>query len=202
MENISSKVENEVHSMRDVYEYCPEFENDKYLLRLISTEDTNDLLKVYSDASAVPFFNGDNCNGDDFYYKTLERMKQAVDFWIFSYNERYFVRWTIIDKTLKRTIGTIELFHREADDDFNHAGVLRLDLGSEFEEAGVIRELLQIIIPPAFDLFDCGEIITKVPLYAIERAKAVSKVGFERTERLLVGTMDGYAYKDYWTIKR
>ena len=56
MENISSKTENEVHSMRDVYEYCPEFENDKYLLRLISEEDTNDLLKVYSDASAVPFF--------------------------------------------------------------------------------------------------------------------------------------------------
>ena len=73
--------------MRDVYEYCPEFENDKYLLRLISAEDTNDLLKVYSDTSAVPFFNSDNCNGDDFYYKTLERMKQAVDFWIFSYNE-------------------------------------------------------------------------------------------------------------------
>ena len=48
--------------MRDVYEYCPEFENDKYLLRLISEEDTNDLLKVYSDASAVPFFNGDNCD--------------------------------------------------------------------------------------------------------------------------------------------
>ena len=41
--------------MRDAYEYCPEFENDKYLLRLISEEDTNDLLKVYSDASAVPF---------------------------------------------------------------------------------------------------------------------------------------------------
>ena len=80
--------------------------------------------------------------------------------------------------------------------------MLRLDLGSEFEEATVIRELLQIIIPTSFDLFDCDEIITKVPLYAIERAEAVSQVGFEKTERLLVGTMDGYAYKDYWAIKR
>ena len=91
----------EVHIMRDVYEYCPEFENEKFLLRLISAEDSNDLLKVYSDPDAVPFFNSDNCNGDDFHYKTLERMKQAVDFWIFSYNERYFVRWTIIDKETK-----------------------------------------------------------------------------------------------------
>lgn len=39
-------------------------------------------------------------------------------------------------------------------------------------------------------------------LYAIERIEAVSKIGFEKTDRLLVGTMDGYAYKDYLTIKR
>ena len=45
--------------MRDVYEYCPEFENEKFLLRLISAEDSNDLLKVYSDPDAVPFFNSD-----------------------------------------------------------------------------------------------------------------------------------------------
>ena len=54
----------------------------------------------------------------------------------------------------------------------------------------------------AYELFDCEEIITKVPLYAIERIEAVSKLGFDKTDRLLVGTMDGYAYKDYWTIKR
>ena len=51
--------------MRDVYEYCPQFENEKFLLRLISAQETNALLKVYSDAEAVPFFNSDNCNGDD-----------------------------------------------------------------------------------------------------------------------------------------
>lgn len=58
--------------MRDVYEFCPEFENDKFLLRLISEEDTNDLLRVYSDVKAVPFFNGDNCNGDDFSIRQLK----------------------------------------------------------------------------------------------------------------------------------
>lgn len=35
-------------------------------------------------------------------------MKQAVDLWIFSYNERYFVRWTIIDKETNEAVGTIE----------------------------------------------------------------------------------------------
>lgn len=32
--------------MRDVYAFCPEFENDKFLLRLISEseEDTNEII--------------------------------------------------------------------------------------------------------------------------------------------------------------
>ena len=59
-----------------------------------------------------------------------------------------------------------------------------------------------MIIPGAFDLFDCKEIITKVPIYAIERMEAVKKIGIEKTDRLLIGTMDGYAYKDYWSIRR
>ena len=111
--------------MKDVYEFCPQFENEKYLLRLIEEKDLEDLHKVYSDKKAVPFFNGDNCHGDDFYYETIERMKQAVDFWIFSYKERYFVRWTIFDKSTNQAIGTIELFHRDSErgifTDYSHA---------------------------------------------------------------------------------
>ena len=56
-------------------------QNDKYILRPLKDEDAEDLLKVYSDIKAVPLFNSDNCNGDDFHYKTLERMRQAMGFW-------------------------------------------------------------------------------------------------------------------------
>ena len=46
------------------------------------------------------------------------------------------------------------------------------------------------------------EIITKVPVYAVERIEAMKRVGFKKSTKLLVGTIDGYAYKDYWTINR
>ena len=62
----------------DVYKECPKFENDRYILRLTVRGDCDGLLKVYSDKKAVPFFNGDNCHGDDFYYTTAERMLQGV----------------------------------------------------------------------------------------------------------------------------
>ena len=49
--------------------------NERFILRLFQDEDCNDLLKVYSDKNALPFFNSDNCDGDNFYYATEERMK-------------------------------------------------------------------------------------------------------------------------------
>ena len=65
----------------NVYENCPVYENETYLLRLVEDGDIDDLLKVYSDEKAVPFFNADNCHGDDFHYVTRERMQQALAFW-------------------------------------------------------------------------------------------------------------------------
>lgn len=187
--------------MRDVYEYCPSFENDKYLLRLISEEDTSDLLKVYSDDKAVPFFNGDNCNGDDFYYKTLERMKQAVDFWIFSYKERYFVRWSIVDKDTKEVVGTIELFHRDVDAHFYECGLLRLDLRSDYENASEIENIIRLISTTTFDLFYCDKIATKAISKATERRNALYNLGFVVADKKIVGN-DGTVYGDYFILEK
>ena len=57
----------------DVYKNLPAFASAHFLLRGVTMADAEDLLKVYSDEKAVPFFNGDNCHGDDFHYTTLER---------------------------------------------------------------------------------------------------------------------------------
>lgn len=41
--------------MSDVYENCPAFENDKFLLRFSQLDDAEDLVSVYSDKNALPF---------------------------------------------------------------------------------------------------------------------------------------------------
>lgn len=66
----------------DVYENCPIYENEYYMLRMTNKEDKADLLKVYSDEKSVPFFNSDNCGGDDFYYTTEKRMNKRLNFGI------------------------------------------------------------------------------------------------------------------------
>lgn len=188
------------------YDKCPILENDNYRLRLVEATDAPDLLRVYSDEKAVPFFNSDNCNGDDFHYTTLERMQSAIDFWLWAYQDRGFVRWAIVDRHTGQAIGTIELFNRRAlegqkpRDYFNECGLLRLDLRSDYEETAQIEEILSLIVPPAFELFSCQMIATKIPPAAARRKEAAEHMGFRLSEEKLIGGDDNKVYGDYYVL--
>lgn len=182
------------------YEKCPVYENENYLLRLVDSADTADLLQVYSDEKAVPYFNGDNCHGDDFHYTSMERMSAAVEFWLQAYEQKAFVRWVIVDKQLSRAIGTIELFNRRAADYYDDCGLLRLDLRSDYERTESIREILTLIAPPAFELFGCRMIATKIPPYASCRKEAAESLGFAASAEKLIGGDDKVEYGDYYVL--
>ena len=245
------------------YKNCPVYENENYLLRLVEVSDAPDLLLVYSDEKAVPYFNSDNCNGDDFHYTTPERMESAIGFWRTAYAQNAFVRWAVIDRrshsaytpltsnvhntdagsanipaanngdttdagssnnpvanngnttdivssntpavnngavTVGTAVGTIELFNRQASDYYHDCGLLRLDLRSDYETADSIREILSLIVPPAFDLFGCKMIATKIPPFADSRKAAAEACGFTACEEKLIGGDDNREYGDYYIL--
>ncbi len=184
----------------DVYKDCSEYENENYILRMVKSEDTKDLLKVYSDIQAVPFFNSDNCGGDNFYYSTESRMMQAIEYWLWEYSRRGFVRWVILSKATNEAIGTIELFHRDANDYFTNCGLLRLDIRSDYETSSEIVKILQLIIPPTYRLFHCDKIATKAIPSAIERISALESMGFKHSEEKLIGH-DGTNYDSYYVLE-
>ena len=183
------------------YETCPAFENERYLLRCVKEDDAADLLLVYSDEIAVPFFNANNCGGEDFHYTTLERMEQAIRYWKWEYDRKGFVRWSIVEKENGRAVGTIELFNRQAQDYFDNCGLLRLDLRSDYEKCETIADILSLIVPPTFLWFDCEMIATKIPPFAGERRKAAESLGFSASEEKLVGH-DGTGYFHYFVLHR
>ena len=183
----------------NVYEDCPVFQNERYVLRLLEDGDLGDLLKVYSDVKAVPLFNGDNCHGDDFHYTTPERMKQALNFWKDAYTNGWFVRFAVIDKETNEVIGTVEEFRREEKDFFTDCGLLRLDLRSDYEMATEIRSILSLIAFPSFYMFGCAIVATKAIPTAKERISALTALGFSKSEEPLVGH-DGTKYYDYWVL--
>lgn len=185
----------------NVYKNCPKYENENYILRIVSKEDKKDLLKVYSDEKAVPFFNSDNCGGDDFYYTTEKRMEQAIEYWLWEYNRQGFVRWSIVSKATNESIGTIELFHRDADDYFTNCGLLRLDIRSDYEISNEIIKILRLIIEPTYTLFHCNKIATKAITSATERILALKDLGFKLSEERLIGH-DRTEYNSYFVLNQ
>lgn len=184
----------------DVYADCPVFDDGSYCLRLIAEADAEDLLRVYSDEKAYPFFNSDNCR-DDFRYTSPERMREAVRYWLWEYAERGFVRWSIYSHDAGEVVGTIELFHRDAGDFFTDCGLLRLDLRSDYEKEDVIQAILRQISAPAFAMFSCRMLATKAVPEAEERIRALAACGYEKSDQALIGR-EGVSYRSYWVLPK
>ena len=63
-----------------------------------------------------------------------------------------------------------------------------------------MKEIMSLIVPHIFEMFDCQQVVTKVPIYAVERKAAAEAFGFEKTDSLLVAK-DGVAFNGYWIFK-
>jgi RimJ/RimL family protein N-acetyltransferase len=161
-----------------IYKNCPIYRNDKITLRLTQGEDTPELLHCYADKLAVPLFNGDNCNGDTFYYPTVERMKQAVNFWAYSYDTKQFVRMTIIWNATGEIIGTVEMFNRGATSGYGVHGVLRIDLMSRYENEEVLDAVLDLVEDHYYQALGVEWIMTKVVDLAVKRRNVLARRGY------------------------
>jgi [ribosomal protein S5]-alanine N-acetyltransferase len=177
---------------KDIFKECPIYTTEILTLKLTSLEDVAELLKCYSDEKAVLLFNSDNCNGDDFHYNTIERMKEAVEFWKYSYEHRYFVRLTVFLNATKEKIGTVEMFKREEVDEFNHFGVLRIDLQNKYEKKQYIDEILQISNQNFYKDFGVESILTKAIDIATERIASLKKKGYVKIDKKFM------IYDDYF----
>ncbi len=180
-----------------LYEMNPVLENGRFCLRKVSSADVGDLHAVYSDLQALPFFNSDNCDGDNFYYESRKRMKEAVDFWQTAWNNAWFARLAIEDLQSGCVIGTTELCLRVSDDEFNQSVILRIDLRSDYEKKSVLSSLVNLIMDQIPEYFGTRKVISKAWPYAIERQKAFAGCGFRASSYNLIGK-DGYPYRNYW----
>ena len=131
--------------MKNVYEQCPIYETESFILRLVKLEDAEDLLACYSDKDNVSKFNDDFCTSD-FYYSTVSEMEDCIKFWLEEYQNQYYVRFSVINKADRKAIGTVEIFGGEA-------GVLRIDLSSKNNTEESFGEILKLAIEQFIDDF-------------------------------------------------
>lgn len=177
----------------DVYTVCPVYQTRSLTLKRTAPQDAEALLKCYSDERAVPFFNSDNCNGDTFYYTTIEQMARTIGLWDASFRARQFIRWTISANSPGEIIGTVEMFYRTTTEEFGPYGLMRIDLRSDFETLPVISELLDIADRHFYDAFDVETIVTKAIPAAKARTEALTRKGYKPLEKEFLGFKHYYA---------
>lgn len=175
-----------------IYEKCPVYESEKFIFRMVEEKDAKDLLDCYSDPKAVKLFNSDNCTSD-FFYKTLEEMEECIHFWLDQYKDKYYVRFSIVDKQSNKAIGTIEFYDRKVSyKDITKVGVQRVDLASKYEKEIFISEIIDIVIDNLCEAFQVEHIITKAIQDAKERILSLNNKNFERLEDKAILPYDDY----------
>ena len=64
-----------------------------------------------------------------------------------------------------------------------------------------IVKILELIIEPAYVLFQCDKIATKAIDLAVERISALKRLGFKYSEEKLIGH-DGTEYDSYYVLEQ
>jgi len=163
----------------DPFESCPAVETERFTLRLVQTEDAGDLLNCYADLRTRAIFTADKYIRD-FRYQTLEDMEECIRFWLEEYRNRVYVRFSILDRTASRAIGTAEMFNATGHlADGDALGILRLDLASPYEKQPYLQALLECCVASFDGLFAVERIATLAVPSAKERISALRALDFE-----------------------
>lgn len=175
------------------FDECPILESEHFIFRLVEEKDSKDLLKCYSDSKSAKIFNCDNCNSN-FVYRTEEAVLNLIKFWLVEYNNRGYIRFSIVDKNKKIVIGTIEIFSKkEVYENAGRVGVLRLDLVSNHESLDDIIEILNMIDLNFPYTFGIDSIITKAISEADIRIRALKLNGYN-----ILHDKNITSYSDYY----
>ena len=178
------------YGRNDPYAECPEFETEHFHLRQVRGEDAEELLHAfYGDLSEWMFYGSDMCKSIFAgRYATLDEMKNCIRSWLKEYANRYYIRFTVIDKQTEKAAGTIEVFdniHSEKkwrQEAVSRGLVLHVDLAVPYETKDYISELLDLADKEFFRLFGFKYLLIRAIPEAKERIAALLSAGYEPFE--------------------
>jgi RimJ/RimL family protein N-acetyltransferase len=163
------------------YHNCPTIETEHFIFRLVNKNDAADLIKCYSDPKAQELFNSVNCSSD-FRFNTIDEMDEMINYWLIEYAQQAYVRFSIVDKSTKRAIGTIEMFGKIGQYKVDR-GILRIDVESGYENKTSLFEIISMCVENFYLLFGVKEIATRAIPEAADRIEALTKNGFQYSDQ-------------------
>ena len=178
------------YGRNDPYANCPEFDTEHFHLRQVREDDAEELLEsFYGDLSGWMFYGNSMCKSIFAgRYATLEEMKKCIRSWLKEYANRYYIRFTVLDKKAGKAVGTIEVFdniHSEKKwktGAVKHGFVLHIDFAVTCETKEYISEILALADKEFFRLFGFEYLLIRAVPEAKERIAALTAARYEPFE--------------------
>ena len=151
------------------------------MLRQVREEDAEELLEFFrEDLVGWKFFDRAN--------DMLDEMRKCIKSWLSAYANRTYIRFTAVDKTTGKAIGSIEIYdniHREKKwklEAVRHGFVMHINLALPYETRESIGELLKLADDKFFRLFGFNHLLIRAVPGANERIAALLLFGYEPFE--------------------
>lgn len=169
------------YGRNDPYAKCPEFDTEHFHLRQVCMEDAEELLCYYGDLSKWMFYGNSWSNGIfTSSHPTLEEMQKCITSWLDEYKNKFYIRFSVIDKAVGKPVGTIEVFDNL--DRAKRGAALHIDLSAPYETRAYLAELLTLADSELFPLFGFKYLIVRALPNAAERLAALRSAGYELFE--------------------
>jgi len=169
------------YGRNDPYARCPEFETEHMKFRQVREEDAEELLHAfYGDLSEWMFYGQEMTNRIfASRHATVDEMRRCISVWLDEYRNKYYIRFSVIDKTTKKAIGTIEVFNNAGSKDDSY---LHIDLSAPYETQQFISELLALADKELFKIFNIKNLLIQAVPAAKERIAALQTYGYRPYE--------------------
>lgn len=156
-------------SFKDAFITFPKLETERFILRELCSDDANEYYNYFSDHEVTKYWGYEGPKNTETASKTFTRFQNA-------FHRKEMITWGIATKSDDKIIGTCIL------NDFIKTSMANLgyNLSRAYWRTGVMTEVLETIIPYAFNVLDLNRIQAKVMPDNISSVKLLSKLGFEQ----------------------
>lgn len=163
-------------------------ETDRLVLRRFAYSDDEAMLKHWiSDEKIQSLYSEPT-------YTTKREVKQLLDNYISSYENREYYRWAIIDKETEDCIGQIAYF---LVDSKNHFAEIEYCIGSEFQCRGFATEATKAVIEYGFEKMNLHKVQICTKTINKPSQRVIEKCGF-----VYEGTLRDYFFMDNQYVGR
>jgi RimJ/RimL family protein N-acetyltransferase len=169
------------YGRNDPYKKCPEFYTEHFHIRQIHEDDAEDLLCFYGDLSGWIFYGNNWSNGIfSSEHPTVEEMRNCIRSWLSVYQNKFYIRLTVLDKAADKPVGTIEIFDNL--DRAKRGAALHIDLSAPYETQAHITELLMLADNGFQNIFGFKYLIVQAVPAAAERLAVLRSAGYQAYE--------------------